>query len=296
MSKIRVSEIFASMQGEGRFTGKPSLWIRFFGCNLSCQGFGQKDPTAPSTYVLPHETIDLSNIKQMSELPVFDKGCDSSYSWSHRFKHLAPFMTIDEIVDKLIDLGQEELGVNIIDDRWIHPVTHVASQLCFTGGEPMLQQRAITKLCEHLVDINAAPPMITIETNATQRLDEVHAVRLLTQHLHFSCSPKLYSTSGEKDAVKPEVINEYVDLADSGILKFVVDGTQRTWDELDQVMQHLSPIIQGTTWDTWVMPVNSTIETQSPEHISNIAREALRRGFALSVRAHVHAFGNVMGS
>jgi 7-carboxy-7-deazaguanine synthase len=36
MSKVRVSEIFSSFQGEGRFTGKPSLWVRLFACNLKC--------------------------------------------------------------------------------------------------------------------------------------------------------------------------------------------------------------------------------------------------------------------
>ena len=295
MSKIRVSEIFASMQGEGRFTGKPSLWVRLFGCNLECNGFGQKDPSDPSTYILPYKTCDLTNVASMNDLPVFDKGCDSGYSWSHRFKHLAPFLSAKEIVERLIDLGQNELGINLIDDRWKHPVTQVETQLCFTGGEPMLQQKAIFEVCDHLLNILAAPPMITIETNATQKLNEMYSIRLLTQHLHFSCSPKLFSTSGEKDAIKPEIIASYVDFADSGILKFVVDGSQRTWDELDAVMEAITPAILGTGWDVWVMPVNSTLETQTPDHIGKIAREALKRGYAISIRAHVHAFGNVVG-
>ncbi len=35
-SVIRISEIFHSVQGEGRFTGTPSVFIRTSGCNLRC--------------------------------------------------------------------------------------------------------------------------------------------------------------------------------------------------------------------------------------------------------------------
>ena len=38
------SEIFDSIQGEGTYTGVHSLWLRFFLCNLQCNGFGQLDP------------------------------------------------------------------------------------------------------------------------------------------------------------------------------------------------------------------------------------------------------------
>lgn len=33
---MRINEIFYSLQGEGRFTGTPAVFIRFSGCNLSC--------------------------------------------------------------------------------------------------------------------------------------------------------------------------------------------------------------------------------------------------------------------
>lgn len=34
--KKRVNEIFYSLQGEGRHTGRPAVFIRFSGCNLKC--------------------------------------------------------------------------------------------------------------------------------------------------------------------------------------------------------------------------------------------------------------------
>lgn len=36
MNKLKINEIFSSIQGEGVSTGVPSVFIRFAGCNLAC--------------------------------------------------------------------------------------------------------------------------------------------------------------------------------------------------------------------------------------------------------------------
>ena len=40
MAKLKVSELFYSIQGEGRYMGVPSVFLRTFGCNFKCAGFG----------------------------------------------------------------------------------------------------------------------------------------------------------------------------------------------------------------------------------------------------------------
>mgnify|MGYP003346405959 CR=1 FL=1 len=103
MSKeYHYSEIFYSMQGEGHYTGVPTLWLRFFLCNLQCNGFGQKEPTKPETWQLPYDDLDVAPYKTMEELPVFQYGCDSSYSWAAKFKHLQRKGNAADIADKVL--------------------------------------------------------------------------------------------------------------------------------------------------------------------------------------------------
>ena len=63
--KYRYSEVFGgndgptpTIQGEGKYAGHPTVWIRFWGCNFNCDGFGQKDPRDPSTYELHYKDYD----------------------------------------------------------------------------------------------------------------------------------------------------------------------------------------------------------------------------------------------
>ena len=95
------SEIFDSIQGEGEYTGYPTAWLRFYLCNLQCNGFSQDDPTDPSTYKLPYKDFDIIEVKKLEELPVWEYGCDSSYSWSKKFKHLQHRQTSREIADAI---------------------------------------------------------------------------------------------------------------------------------------------------------------------------------------------------
>ena len=90
--KIKYSEIFYSIQGEGRWVGTPSVFIRLFGCNFECRGFGQgrdKSKWVPKEQ-MPH-VIDPNrlNYKSYEDLPVPTIGCDTSATWSHLYKHIA---------------------------------------------------------------------------------------------------------------------------------------------------------------------------------------------------------------
>ena len=102
MSKIKVSEIFFSLQGEGLYTGVPSVFIRTFGCNFRCKGFGipegEKFPTEVDEIIL--------NLKKHPEwtydsLPLVKTGCDSYAAVYPKFKDLSPTLDINQIVHEV---------------------------------------------------------------------------------------------------------------------------------------------------------------------------------------------------
>jgi 7-carboxy-7-deazaguanine synthase len=299
--QIKYSEIFTSFQGEAGFAGMPTIWVRFWGCNLSCEGFAQKDPTDFSSYVLPYKTIDLKPYKTLEELPVFDYGCDSSYSWAKKFSHLAHKEDSKTVAQKIIDLGIEKLGLSApqeslvmyepYDSFWVHPITGMKVQLCFTGGEPMLWQKQMNSIINELDNLYAKPLQITIETNGTKAPIEFPKIQDI--EYHFSVSPKLFNVSGEIEAINPTILNQYFNF--NGWLKFVHNGSKEAWDELDEHLKTLYGILPQD-WDIWIMPVGATKEQQMGKNIAEISNEAMKRGFKVSTRNHSYVYGNIIGS
>jgi len=290
--KYLYSEIFDSIQGEGQYTGVPTAWLRFCLCNLQCNGFGQDDPTNPDTYDLPYEKIDITNISTMEELPVWEKGCDSSYSWSKKFKKLQHIGTPEEIADKVKDAFTNEWNLG----QWFN------RHMCFTGGEPLMKhgQECSVAIMQRWIDERNYPRSVTYETNGTQELTD-DFIRFWQEYrdvwgseLFYSVSPKLWSVAGEKAkrAIKPEIVATYQQCSNKGQLKFVVNGTKECWDELEEVIEQFR--FHGVNWPVWIMPVGATVEGQKLVD-ADVATEAFKRGFNVSARVHTYLWGNVIG-
>ena len=288
------SETFFSAQGEGYYIGFPSVWIRFFACNLQCNGFGQDEPTNPDSWELPYEKVDLKDITQVEDLPVFDKGCDSSYTWSKKYKHLMREKTAEEVVD----VFEGYLPSN----QWTHPKTDQPYHLCLTGGEPMLKanQKHIVELWREMLDRGNYPKFVTVETNGTQpltaemkdlitELREEHGVEW-----YWSVSPKLWATAGEtpKKAIKPDVLRDYCCFSPNGQIKYVVNGTEDSWNEVEENTQRFRDA--GCTFPVWIMGVGGTFEGLVQTE-ATIADETLQRGYNYTSRVHVHIYGNAIG-
>ena len=102
MSKIKVAELFYSIQGEGRYMGVPSVFLRTFGCNFTCSGFGMPKGQCSTEADKIAERVD--EFKFYHELPLTTTGCDSYASWHPSFKDLSPMMTTDEIVNQIMEI------------------------------------------------------------------------------------------------------------------------------------------------------------------------------------------------
>lgn len=115
---LQLAEIFYSIQGEGEHTGKPAVFVRLAGCNLSCDF------------------------------------CDTDYS-------LKFFATVDDVVAKVRELGQD------------------CPMVVLTGGEPFAQREA----AELIESLRKDGRRVHIESNGTIASD-------LPEDVWLTVSPK----------------------------------------------------------------------------------------------------------
>jgi organic radical activating enzyme len=281
MSKIKIAELFYSIQGEGRYMGVPSVFLRTFGCNFKCAGFGMPRGEL-STEV---ETIAnrISDFKKYEELPLVSTGCDSYASWDPRFKDLSPMLTSEAIVDRIMEI--------IPHNEWRN------EHLVITGGEPLLGwQRAYPDLLNN--SKMKALKEITFETNGTQKLTPEFKEYLrkwnseVGKELTFSVSAKL-PCSGEKweEAILPEVVCEYEEVG-TAYLKFVI-ATERDFDDAMIATRQFRDA--GFEGHVYLMPVGG-VESVYAMNNRNVADLAMKHGLRYSDRLQVPLFKNEWGT
>jgi organic radical activating enzyme len=295
MEKIRYSEIFHSVQGEGRFVGVPSVFFRTFGCNFHCHGFGQGRDKSKwlKPEEMPYATQDLSHIKHVRDLPVVDIGCDASASWATRYKHLVDWDTVEDISKKILSYTPE--------NKWICS-TGQDIHLVITGGEPLMWQRQLEQLIRQPAFNDLKN--ITFETNCTQPWKDnfdkfMHGLTAgdYTKHpvhVTWSTSPKL-SISGEKweKAIRSEVAYQYSQIPNTHLyFKFVVED-EKDLEEVDMARKAYADA--DVEADIYLMAVGATVEGQS-KTARQVADLCLKYGYKYSPRLHVDLFGNKWGT
>jgi organic radical activating enzyme len=288
MSKIKIAELFYSIQGEGRYMGVPSVFLRTFGCNFKCAGFGM-----PRGEV-SHEATDIAATHKMiaafqkyEDLPLVSTGCDSYASWHPDFKDLSPMLESNAIVNRIMEILPHK--------RWED------EHLVITGGEPLLGwQRAYPDLLEH--DSMHRLKEITFETNGTQKLSPEFASYLHTWKSHhdqdfwreitFSVSAKL-PCSGEtwEEAICPEIVCEYEEYG-TVYLKFVIATEQDFADAECAIAAYRKA---GFTGHVYLMPVGG-VESVYALNNRKVADLAMKNGLRYSDRLQVPLFKNEWGT
>ena len=282
MSHLKVSELFYSIQGEGRYMGVPSVFLRTYGCNFTCGGFGMpKGEISSERDVIAIKAEDYTDYKS---LPLVSTGCDSYASWDPRFKHLSPVRPTNDIVDDIMAM--------LPHNRWMD------EHLVITGGEPLLGwQRAYPDLLSN--EKMRGLKEITFETNGTQELSQDLTVYLQQWKINreknaltFSVSPKL-SISGEKwsEAICPSIIRQYESVG-FVYLKFVI-ATKEDALEADKAVKEFRN--GGFRGPVYFMPCGG-VESLYNLNAKNVAIEAMNRGYRYSDRLQVPLFKNEWGT
>lgn len=289
MAKLKISELFYSIQGEGRYMGVPSVFLRTFGCNFTCDGFGMpKGEKSDERNVI---SIKAESFKNYNDLPLVHTGCDSYASWDPRFKHLSPVLDVKDVVEAIVD--------TLPYKKWQD------EHLVITGGEPLLGwQKQYPELLgnEKMIALKE----LTFETNGTQPLSNEFKQYLLNWTLNnkgrtskrgcdaltFSVSPKL-SVSGEKweDAICPEIVAGY-EWVGYTYLKFVI-GSKEDAEEAEEAVNAYRKA--GFSGPVYLMPLGGTERLYSLNNRS-VAEYAMQKGWRYSDRLQIPLFKNAWGT
>ena len=287
MSKLKVAELFYSIQGEGRYMGVPSVFLRVFGCNFKCAGFGMPR----GEFSKEADNVAVMNamhpFTKYEELPLVSTGCDSYASWHPDFKNLSPMRKNAELA--------EDIAAMLPFKEWRD------EHLVITGGEPLLGwQRAYPSLLDD--PRMAGLREITFETNGTQELSKEFRQYLLNwslgnksrgrEALTFSVSAKL-PCSGEKweDAIRPEIVCQYEDVGHT-YLKLVISTREDFADAQRAVAEYRAAGFKG---HVYLMPVGG-VESVYALNNKNVAILAMNQGWRYSDRLQVPLFKNEWGT
>ncbi len=240
-------EIFLTLQGEGRSVGRPSVFVRASLCNLHCHW------------------------------------CDTDYTWNWEgtpYRH-------ERDADPSYRKHRREEQILDLDIPGI--VSAVSAFPCrryvFTGGEPLVQEKAWVALMAALDATEGGRPSFEVETNGTL----LPGADFLARIDQINVSPKLANSRvPESLRHKPEVLAALA-ATDKADFKFVIGAP----GDLDEVLV-LAAAAAMDPERVFLMPA-----ARSPEELESrqgpVAAMAQAHGFRYSDRLHLRLYGAKRG-
>lgn len=208
--------------------------------------------------------------------------CDTPFTWDWTGKN----GTVYEKDKELTRMTVAEIAERLDQAAGFH-----VRRVVISGGEPLIQQRGIANLIEHMAPMGWT---FEIETNGTIVVDGERSINLVALHLEglvdFNCSPKLANSGIERSRriFKPAL--EALKMLDA-TFKFVVNS--------DEDIAEVEALQMNELWNLdperlYLMP-EGIERNDIQDRLVWVMEEAAKRGWGVSPRLHVLAHGNKRG-
>ncbi|MGG7073865.1 7-carboxy-7-deazaguanine synthase QueE [Campylobacter sp. 9BO] len=195
--ELRLVESFLSIQGEGKYQGRLAIFLRFFGCNLRCSGFGVSAISPKTGEILT--------------------GCDTIRAVFSHFD--TPKV---KSASELVALVQK-LSANLAQK----PI------IVITGGEPLLHHKEpiFLEFLEQILLSNE----VHFETNGTILVD--FAKFPIYKKCHFAISVKLdNSGESRQKRINKDALKAIKMHAKDSFYKFVLLGDESEKVQIDEIL------------------------------------------------------------
>lgn len=187
--------------------------------------------------------------------------CDTPYTWN--WKQYKP---------------RDEIHFMAVNDVLNYLIAAPVKSLVISGGEPMLQQKALRYLTTELHCLNW---WTEIETAGTVKPDGAELVK------QFTVSPKLKNSGNSNHKrYKPDAL-DFFSSCGRAVFKFVVCDLS-DFDEIDGLVKthNLKPV--------YIMPEGVDRESID-DRLKVIAGAVIERGYNLTGRLHISIYGQRRG-
>lgn len=298
MAKFEWSEVFMSIEGEAKYTGHPTAYIRFARCNFKCNMFNNTHKHVADTGYAPL-TFNPKQYNDLQSIPMIEFGCDSQYAVNPEFSHMWQVGDENQLAEEVMKVLPHNQWINKSGQNVI---------LSLTGGEPTLRIKFWPELLNtaQFKDVRH----ILVETNCAVPLKSKHVAQLFDwandRHakVTWSNSPKL-SRSGEswEEAIKPDVaVNQMFDgniyYGGTGTFeqyfKFVCAPTEEDFNEVEKAMNVYYAAGIKRDVEVYIMPVACT-GSQQDDIAARVADMCIDRGYIFCFRVQNAVYQNAIG-
>ena len=213
---------------------------------------------------------------RLSGCNLYCSWCDTPYTWNWKgtkYAHDADIKYIKSNEQTSLEI------VELTDQILQYPCRNIV----ITGGEPMVQQKALFRLSEALLKKGSFT--IDIETNATIQPNEDFD-SLVSKYI---CSPKLSNANvPEKLRMKENVLGWFA-ASEKAYFKFVASKI----DDFDEITALVNNI--GINPDSVYIMAEALNESHLNDRQVEIAETCLALGYRYGDRLHLRLFGDKRG-